>query len=74
MSGKHQQQKPRFVYQPLACIRQMGIQRQHDGTVTYTFAAQVSKDLTPVMITLRITERGDMYIQARFLEAQEVQA
>ena len=63
---------PRF--QPLTCIRQTGIQRENDGTVIYTFAAQVSKDLAPVMITLRITTRKDMHVQARFLEAEEVQA
>lgn len=73
MSGKHQRNR-RFVFQPLTCIRQTGISRQPDGSVIYTFAAQVSKDLAPVMMTLLITERRDIRIQARFLEAEEVQA
>ena len=57
---------PRF--QPLTCIRQTGISRQFDGTVTYTFAAQVSKTLAPVMITLRVTEKGEVHVHARFDE------
>ena len=65
MSGK---QKPRIFYQPLTCIRQVGIRRQFDGTVTYTFAAQVSKELAPVMITLILTEHREMQVQARFDE------
>jgi hypothetical protein len=66
MSGR--QQKPRIVYQKLTCIRQTGIQRQFDGTVIYTFAAQVSKELAPVMITLMITEEREVQVQARFDE------
>jgi hypothetical protein len=64
MSGK--QKKKRFLYQPLACIRQEGISRRFDGTVTYTFVAQVSKELAPVMITLIVTEEREVSVQARF--------
>jgi hypothetical protein len=60
--------RQRFFFQPLACIRQIGIQRQADGTVTYTFAAQVSKELAPVMITLRVTGGGEVQAQAWFDE------
>jgi hypothetical protein len=61
-------QKKRILYQPLTCIRQTGVSRQFDGTATYTFAAQVSKELAPVMITLIVTEGGEVRVQARFDE------
>jgi hypothetical protein len=44
MSSKRQQ-KPHMVYQKLTCIRQTGTKRLFDGTVIYTFVAQVSKKM-----------------------------
>ncbi len=65
---KSQQHKARVHFQPLTCIRQLGLHHHLDGAVTYTFLAQASRDLPPVMITLMATGRGEMQVQARFVD------
>jgi len=62
------QRRPRFLYQPLAFIRQTGTQRYPGGTTTYSFLAQVSKDLAPVTIRLTITPERVLSVSAHFDE------
>ncbi len=44
---KSQQRKLRICFQPLTCIRQLGLQHHPDGAVTSTFVAQGSPASPP---------------------------
>jgi hypothetical protein len=54
-------------FQTLTCIRQLGVHTHPDkAATTYTFLAQVSRDLPPVVITLTTTSEGELAVQAHF--------
>ncbi|SRR6266487_5132697 len=65
-------QSHRTPFQPLTCIRQTGTRRAPDGTITYSFVAQVSQDLPAVTITLRVTPSAVLSTQAVFDERASV--
>lgn len=65
------QQQARF--QPLTCIRQTGTMRMSDGSITYTFVAQVSRDLPAVAITLRVTPSAALMAGAVFDERVRIE-
>lgn len=55
-------------FQPLTDIRQTGIKRAPDGSVTYRFVARVSPDLPPVRLTLDVTPHAALSVGAEFDE------
>jgi hypothetical protein len=65
--------KQQARFQPLTCIRQTGTRRMSDGSITYSFVAQVSRDLPAVAITLRVTPSAGLMAEAVFDERVHIE-
>jgi hypothetical protein len=55
-------------FQPLTCIRQTGTRRESNGTICYTFVAEVNRTLPAVVLTLTVTPALVLATEARFDE------
>ncbi len=62
-------QQTRLWFPPLTGFRQVGTHRHEDETTTYLYALVVSKELSPIKITLTITPDLTLHVSARFDES-----
>ncbi len=56
------------AFQRLTCIQQTGTRREANGTICYTFVAEVNRNLPPVQLTLTVSPALVLSVDAVFNE------